>query len=165
MSAPSGDTARVTVHVEVPQAVAFEVFTAEIDRWWRRGFKYRIAGRQPGALAFEPRVGGKLFETVEGRAGTRMFHVGTVTVWDPPARLVFEWRGINFAEGESTEVEVLFETSPTGTWVRLTHRGWSALRDGHPARHGLEGAAFARRIGLWWGELMRSYADFAPGQA
>jgi hypothetical protein len=28
------------------------------------------------------------------------------------------------------------------------------LPEGHPARHGLEAAAFSRMIGLWWGELM-----------
>jgi hypothetical protein len=33
----SGDAARVSVTVAVPPPLAFEIFTAEIDRWWRRG--------------------------------------------------------------------------------------------------------------------------------
>lgn len=162
MMTPPGDAARVTVHVEVPPEIAFEVFTSEIDRWWRHGVKYRIAGRAPGALVLEPRVGGRLFETVKGRAGDRLFEVGTVTVWEPPNRLVFEWRAVNFAPDEATEVEVLFEPSARGTWVRLTHRGWSKIRDDHPARHGETGAELVRRIGLWWGDLMRSYMDAMP---
>jgi hypothetical protein len=38
--------------------------------------------------------------------------------------------------------------------VTLRHSGFAALREGHPARHGLEGAAMSRRIGLWWGDLL-----------
>jgi hypothetical protein len=34
----SGDSARVSVTVEVPPTLAFEIFTEEIDRWWRRGW-------------------------------------------------------------------------------------------------------------------------------
>ncbi len=164
MSAPvlRGDQAVVSVFVAVPQADAFEVFTGEIDLWWRRGPRYRIAGKSPGSLHFEPRPGGRLFETVELPSGKRLFEVGTVTVWEPPARLVFEWRGVNFAPGEKTEVEVLFEGTETGTRVRLTHRGWSALRDDHPVRHGLTGAAFTRMIGMWWSDLLRSYMERAP---
>lgn len=156
-----GDQAVVTISVAVPPADAFDVFTNETDLWWRRGPKYRIAGRSPGSLQFEPRAGGRLFETVEGPSGKRLFEIGTITVWDPPARLVFEWRGINFAPGERTEVEVLFEPTETGTRVRLTHRGWSSLRPGHPARHGLEGPAFTRMIGMWWTELLRSFEEQA----
>jgi hypothetical protein len=38
--------------------------------------------------------------------------------------------------------------------VTLRHPGFAALREGHPARHGLEGAAMSRMIGLWWGDLL-----------
>jgi hypothetical protein len=60
-----GDGANVSVFVAVAPAVAFEVFTAEIDLWWRRGPAYRIAGRQRGMLHCEPQVGGRLFESFE----------------------------------------------------------------------------------------------------
>jgi hypothetical protein len=146
----------VTVVVAVEPAVAFEVFTRETDLWWRRGLKYRLAGRRPGVLAFEPGPEGRLFESFETDAGMRTFEVGRVTAWQPPRRLVFEWRNANFAAGESTEVEVLFEEAPSGTKVTLHHRGWAALRAGHPARHGLEPAAFSRMIGMWWADLLTS---------
>jgi uncharacterized protein YndB with AHSA1/START domain len=149
-----GDQAKVSVTVGVEPADAFEVFTKETDLWWRRGPRYRFAGRRPGSLCFEPGVGGRLFESFETASGTHVHEAGRVTAWDPPSRIVFTWRNVNFGPGESTEVEVLFESANPGTRVTVVHRGWGAIRPEHPARHGLEGAEFARMIGLWWGELM-----------
>ncbi|HJZ86708.1 MAG TPA: SRPBCC domain-containing protein [Polyangia bacterium] len=159
MSAPAGDCARVTVQVAVPPEVAFDVFTREIDLWWRRGPKFRIAGKRPGVLTFESGVGGRLFESVELPSGPRAFEVGRITAWEPPARLEFEWRGVNFKPGEKTVVEVRFAKAGAGTLVTVEHRGWSALPADHPARHGLVGPAFSRMIGLWWGELMTSLRE------
>jgi len=154
LNASAGDGATVTVSVRVPQAEAFDVFTREIDLWWRQGPRYRIAGRRRGQLAFEPGVGGRLFETVELDAGSRVFVVGAIFAWEPPARLAFEWRGVNFKKDESTRVEVTFQSVGQSTLVTVRHSGFSALREGHPARHGLAGAAMSRMIGLWWGELL-----------
>ena len=157
---PSGDQAIVSVTVGVDQTAAFNVFTQEIDLWWQRGVRFRPGGSRPGALCFEPGVGGRLFESVEIHPGTtRAYEVGRVTAWDPPARFVLEWRNTNFAPGESTEVEVLFEPAVSGTRVTVKHRGWSALRPGHPARHGLDGAAFSRMMGLWWADLMTALRE------
>jgi uncharacterized protein YndB with AHSA1/START domain len=80
-----------------------------------------------------------------------------VLAWEPGRRLVFEWRGKSFAPGERTEVEVRFEPVEGGTRVTLEHRGWEALGDDHPVRHGLRGPAFTDMIGLWWGELATSF--------
>jgi uncharacterized protein YndB with AHSA1/START domain len=156
----AGDRVTVSVTVAVAPAVAFEVFTQEIDLWWRRGLRYRLAGRRPGLLSFELGPGGRLFESFETPSGTQVYEAGRVTVWQPPSRLVFTWRNANFAAEESTEVEVLFEPTHTGTRVTVQHRGWSALRQGHPARHGLDGAAFSRMMGLWWGDLMTALREF-----
>jgi uncharacterized protein YndB with AHSA1/START domain len=163
MSPPSGDTAAVSVLVRVAQEDAFDVFTREIDQWWRQGPKFRIAGRRRGALFFECRLGGRLFETFELSSGSRTIEVGRVTLWEPPRRLELEWRGANFKAEEKTTVEVTFEPSAHGTLVTVRHRGWSALRDDHPARHGLIGAAFSRMIGMWWGELMTSLREHTGG--
>jgi uncharacterized protein YndB with AHSA1/START domain len=158
-----GDQARVSVLVEIEPAAAFRIFTEEIDAWWRRGMKYRIAGNRRGVVHLEAGVGGRLFESFESKSGTRVIETGRVTVWEPPARLVFEWRAANFAPTESTEVEVRFDPSTSGTLVTVTHRGWSRIRADHPARHGLEVAAFIRSTGLWWGELMTSLREHAAG--
>lgn len=155
-SRPAGDQARVSVLVEVPPAAAFRIFTEEIDSWWRRGQRYRVIGGDRGIIHLEAGVGGRLFESVGTGPEPRIVETGRVTAWDPPARFVFEWRAVNFAPGETTEVEVLFEESRSGTLVTVTHRGWSQIRPDHPARHGLEVAGFLRMLGMWWGDLMSS---------
>jgi len=159
VSGPSGDQARVSVLVAVEPRIAFRVFTEEIDQWWRRGLKYRVAGTRRGIIRLEAGVGGRLFESFEASSGPRVVETGRVTAWEPPSRLVFEWRAVNFAPAENTEVEVLFEPSPSGTLVTVTHRGWSTIRPDHPARHGLEVPAFIRMMGLWWAELMTSMRE------
>ena len=68
---------------------------------------------------------------------------------------------MNFAPGESTHVHVVFEAVPAGTRVTVCHSGWAALRADHPVRHGKQGPAFIRMIGLWWGDLMTSFREFA----
>jgi uncharacterized protein YndB with AHSA1/START domain len=153
-----GDRARVSVVVAVPPEVAFRTFTEQIDAWWRRGLRYRVA-RGRSILHLEAGVGGRLFESFDTPSGPRVVESGRVTAWEPPHRLAFDWRNTNFAPEESTQVEVLFEPSARGTLVTLTHSGWSGLRPDHPARHGLDAAPFVRMIGLWWGELLSSLRE------
>jgi uncharacterized protein YndB with AHSA1/START domain len=164
IGAPPGDVATVTVFVDVTPEDAFDVFTRETDSWWGQGPKFRIGGRRRGRIAFEGGQGGRLFETFEHASGSRTFDVGKITVWEPPSLLVFEWRGVNFKSDEKTLVEVSFSASGEGTMVRVRHSGWSTLRDGHPARHGLEGPAFSRMIGLWWGALMGSLRELTAAR-
>ncbi len=159
MSATAGDSAAASVYVAVSLEDAFEVFTAEIDLWWRHGRKFRIGGARPGRIVFEPRLGGRLYETVTFAAGDRTFVVGSVVDWDPPHRLALEWRGVNFKPHEKTLVEVTFTPTGDGTMVRVAHSGWSDLPDDHPARHGLTGAAFSRMNGLWWGDLLSALRE------
>ncbi len=161
MTAP-GDSAAVSVRVAVCREDAFDVFTREIDLWWRQGKAFRIGGRRRGTLAFEGGVGGRLFETFELPSGPRTFEMGRITEWQPPARLSFEWRGVNFKPGEVTFVEVIFEEQSAGTLVTVRHSGFAALREDHPVRHGLQGPAFCRAMGLWWGQLMTSFREHLP---
>jgi uncharacterized protein YndB with AHSA1/START domain len=140
----------------------FDVFTAETDLWWQRGARFRFGGKRRGTLAFEPGVGGRLFEAFSDEPGD-VFEVGKVLVWEPGARLVFEWRLTNFAPGERTEVEVVFAPEDHGTRVTIEHRGWSAIRPDHPARHGEEAAAFIARIGMWWGNLATALRRHVSG--
>ncbi len=151
-----GDQVRVTIQVAVEPNVAFQVFTEEIDQWWRRGIKFRASGKRSGIMKIEPWIGGRLYEAVETDTEVREIVTGQVTAWEPPERLVFWWQGINFAPHEKTEVEVQFASVPSGTLVTLTHRGWSQIRDDHPARHGLSTQAFCRMLGMWWADLLKS---------
>ena len=162
-----GDQASATVLVRVPPEEAFRVFTEEIDQWWRAGLRYRIGGKRRSVIHLEGKVGGRLFESFEGASGPRVVQTGQVTAWEPPRRVVFEWRAVNFAPSEKTEVEVLFAESPSGTLVTVRHRGWADIRPDHPARHELEAAPFLRMMGMWWGDLLTSLRELAerPGQA
>ena len=154
----SAETARVTTFVAVSPDDAFEVFTDEIDIWWRRGPRFRNFAREDAELGFERDAGGR--RLVERQAG-KVFEIGRVRVWEPGRRLVFEWRLSNFAPGEVTEVEVRFEASGDGTRVTLEHRGWDALRGDHPARHGLHERAFGAMIGGYWADLVKVYRQYA----
>ncbi len=156
------DAAVVTVLVEAPAPLAFEVFTLEIDAWWRTGPRFRMAGKTRGKLWFEPRLGGRLYESFDRAGSPRTIEVGEVTAWEPPSRLAFTWRATNFAKDESTLVEVAFAPSgPEGERTRVTvrHSGWSKIRSDHPVRHGATGAAFLRDKGMWWADLATSFRE------
>jgi uncharacterized protein YndB with AHSA1/START domain len=155
-----GDRAKISVAVAIAPSLAFEIFTTDIDRWWRRGLKFRHSASRSGLLCIEPEVGGRLFESFEKDGGAHVVEVGRVRVWEPPNRLCFSWRNATFAPHEHTEVQVEFAPTPTGTLVTVTHSGLSALRADHPARHGLQGAEFSRMIGLWWAQQMSSLRLF-----
>jgi uncharacterized protein YndB with AHSA1/START domain len=160
VSGVAGDQARVSVRVDAEPAVAFRVFTEEIDQWWRRGPRYRVAGARRGIIRLEPGEGGRLFESIDEPAGARVVESGRVLEWSPPRRLVFEWRASNFAPAEKTEVEVAFEPSGSGTLVTVTHRAWSRIRPDHPARHGLGTVEFIAMIGRWWSDLATSLREY-----
>lgn len=155
------ETARVITFVEVSARDAFEVFTDEVDLWWRRGPRFR-GGGPDSELCFEQVAGGRrLIE--RGEHG--VFEIGRVQVWEPGKRLVIEYRLRNFAANERTEVEVRFEEQGHGTRVVLEHRGWEALRPDHPARHGLSGESFSGMIGLHWGDLITGYRQHLRASA
>ena len=154
---PPGDRARVTVGVAVPPPAAFRIFTEEIELWWRRGPRFRNAPGDAGLIALEPRLDGRVFESYRSGGREQVVEIGRIRVWDPPRRLLFDWRARNFAPAERTEVEVLFEPTANGTRVTVTHSGWAALRPEHPARHGKVGAEHSREVGLWWGALLSAW--------
>lgn len=160
-----GDQAKVSVLVRVRPEDAFRIFTEEIDGWWRSGRRFRM-GKDRSVVHLEPKLGGRLFETFRAPSGAeKVVASGIVTAWDPPARLVFEWRVANFRPDESTEVEVLFEATTSGTYVTVVHRGWAKIRPDHPARHGEEMRAFTRSLAAWWGDLMTAFRMRADGDA
>lgn len=155
-AARPGDQARVTVSVAVPPDEAWRIFTTEIDLWWRRGRRFRSAPGERGLVALEPGIGGRVFESFATDAGEQVVEIGRIREWQPPERLLFDWRAVSFAPHEWTEVEVSFQRTPGGTRVTVVHRGWSAIRADHPVRHGLDSAGFLRMMGLWWGDLLSS---------
>jgi uncharacterized protein YndB with AHSA1/START domain len=165
-AAPRGDRVAASVFVDAPPEIAFEVFTGQIDQWWRHGLKFRAGGRDVSVLHLEPRLGGRLFETVAVEGGEpRVIHSGTVVDWDPPRALRIEWRGINFAPHEKTTIAVRFVPRAAGTEVTLEHSGFAALPPDHPVRHGQPVGVFVARMAMWWADQMSSLrAQVAGGR-
>lgn len=148
----------VAVTVAADPATAFDLFTQEVDSWWRRGPKYRFRGKKHGILRFEPGVGGRLVEVYDEAAGD-LFEVGKILAWEPGARLCFEWHASNYRPGQVTVVEVRFIESASGTRVVVEHRGWESLPADHPARHGLDETPFLASMAGWWQEQLDSLKD------
>ena len=105
---------------------AFEVFT-EIGSWWpvhTHSISVMDDGTEPPETAvMEPGVGGRLYERT--RDGKELSW-GKVLAWEPPSRLVIEWK-VNPDAVAPTEIEVRFAPEGDGTRVELEHRGWERL--------------------------------------
>ena len=162
------DRAKASVTIPTDTATAFRMFTEETGLWWRKGVRFRVAGRYPGEVVFEARPGGRLLESFETPQGTRVVELGQITTWEPPHRFCFEWRGASFAPHEKTHVEVLFEAVGSGTFVTVVHTGWANLRADHPVRHGADGTTFIRTTAMWWGDQLAALREHyakkaAPG--
>ena len=157
----AGDKVRVQTFVRVPQRDAFDVFTLELDTWWRKGPAYRVGGKHPGPMHLEPVLGGRVFQQY-GPSSERLHEIGRITAWDPPAHFAFTWRGINFKDSDAdTTVEVWFEEAAEGTRVILEHRGFANLRPNHPVRHGKPVVEFIGDMARWWGSLATALREFA----
>jgi uncharacterized protein YndB with AHSA1/START domain len=142
-------SATIAITVPVGPDRAFEIFTNEIDLWWRRAPQYRFRAKRDGTLRFEPGIGGRLIEIYDEAAGD-LHEIGRVLDWVPGQRLLFEWRALNYLPGQSTEVEVRFRPTAGGTRIIVEHRGWEKLPPNHPALHGNELVAHLRQLGTWW---------------
>ena len=147
----SDQTVIVSIEVAADPQLAFDVFTKDIDAWWLRGPKHRFRAPWNGKLSFEPERGGRLIETY---ADGTCFIIGRVLQWQPGERLLMSWRLPNFADAETTEVDVRFEAIDGGTRVSVEHRGWHALRADHPARHGKSGREFEYSKAQLWAETL-----------
>lgn len=147
----------VALRVKAAPERAFTAFVQEIGAWWRPNGLFQTTPRAPGLLAFEPGEGGRLTETL---ASGKVFEIGQITAWEPPARLVFSWRQANFPLDLHTEVEVRFEGVGEGeTRVSIEHRGFDQVPAGSAARHGFPDQVLLMRLAEWWRSLLTSYRD------
>lgn len=144
----------VALRVKATPERAFEAFVGEIGQWWRPNGLFAFTPRSPGVIGFEPGADGRLTETLPNG---KVFEIGRIRAWEPPARLVFGWRQAAFAPGQDTEVEVRFEPVGDETRVTVEHTGWDSVPASHVARHGFPDAIFLTRHGEWWRTLLSSY--------
>lgn len=145
----------VALRVKATPERAFAAFVGEIGAWWKPNGLFQTTPRAPGLLAFEGGEGGRLTETL---ANGKVFEIGKVLVWEPPALLVFSWRQANFPPDLHTEVEVRFEAVGEETRVSVEHRGFDQLPEG-AARHGFPNEALLMRLAEWWQSLLGSYRE------
>src|SRR5947207_14962546 len=104
-----------TIDVDVDPMTAFTAFTDEYDQWWGNGpidayESWRLVERR-----IEPGVGGRLVEDY----GDEQRIVGTITIWEPGARLAGTTRN-------DVTIDVTFAVLGAGT--RVTVPG--GVRDG-----------------------------------
>jgi uncharacterized protein YndB with AHSA1/START domain len=156
----STDSITATTVVAVDADTAFEVFTAELGQWWRRGPRHRFGTRHGGALTLEPGVGGRLLEAgPDGEAA----EVARVTAWEPGRRFVLAWLGVDLAPAPPTEVEITFAREGDRTRVTVEHRGWSRLPADHPLRPGIADGAYLDAVGLRWADRLVAFAAAVRG--
>ncbi len=117
---------RKSVTVAAPLAVAFEMFTAQIEAWWPMT-SHHIGQADCAAVVIEPRVGGRWFE--RGVDGSEC-DWGHVLAWDAPNRVTLMWQlnaRFEFDPSIETEVDVCFTAiDANSTRVDLEHRGLEA---------------------------------------
>jgi uncharacterized protein YndB with AHSA1/START domain len=110
--------------VAAPPEKAFEVFTEGMATWWPiETHSVQAMDKDSGApeaVVFETGPGGRVYERM---TNGEQAHWANVTAWEPPHRLVLEWKNTI----APTEVEVRFTPENGGTRVDLEHRGFEAL--------------------------------------
>ena len=135
---------------------AFKVFTDGIGDWWplhAKSISVQDDGTgAPETVILEAGVGGRLYErTADGEE----LEWGQVLAWEPPHRVVLEWRPSR-TPTTPTEVEVRFTTEGASTRVDLEHRGWERLE---PKRASESRGNYDRG----WVSVMQTFADAASG--
>lgn len=131
MNTGAPSLAALEKQVTVPFAPqrAFELFVHRIADWWPLA-THSVNGERATSVQIEGRVGGHITEICDD-ATEEVW--GTLTSWDPPARLAFTWHP-GQPEGQATTVELTFRASDDSTVVTLIHSGWAHRADGAAAR-------------------------------
>jgi uncharacterized protein YndB with AHSA1/START domain len=105
--------------VDATPEKAFEVFTEGIATWW----PIETHSIQAETVVFETGPQGRVYERMS--TGEEA-HWANVTAWEPPHRLVLEWK-VDTDAVAPTEIEIRFTPEGEGTRVDLEHRGFEAL--------------------------------------
>jgi len=152
---PAAPVVRKSVLVAAPIALAFEVFTAQIESWWPMA-SHHIGEADCAAVVIEPRAGGRWYERgVDGVDGVW----GEVLVWEAPRRVVLLWQlnaQFRFDPAIRTEVDVRFiAVDAHHTRVELEHRGLEA--------YGADAMAMRDAFGSpnGWNGMLEQFAQVA----
>lgn len=131
-------------------ARAFELWTAQIGRWWPAD--HTVSGDAAAEVVLEPGIGGRIYERAPGGAE----HLwGTITRWQPGQVLAYRWH-IGGDPSEATDVEIRFDQISGSTRVRIEHRGWD--------RFGAEADARRKANRAGWGGLIPHFVAVAKAE-
>jgi uncharacterized protein YndB with AHSA1/START domain len=144
---------RKSILVKAPLATAFDVFTGGLTRWWPPNTGL---GKKPILkVLLEPRLGGRWLEI--SKDGTETV-VATISIWEPPTRLVMLWHMTGQFKADETiqsEVEVSFAAEgPDATRVELIHDKFENLGSS-------DGAIVRDAVNGGWPGMMERYAKEA----
>jgi hypothetical protein len=116
-----------SIDVRRSAADAFNIFTQEIFAWWPLQSHTRAKtaeGQRTVRVMIEPRVGGRVYETLE--TGEEL-EWGEVSAWKPGEFFSMGWRLGRPAE-QTTDVSVRFEPIDAQSCrVTLTHENWERM--------------------------------------
>jgi uncharacterized protein YndB with AHSA1/START domain len=141
---------RKTLELKVPQARAFEVFTAQMTQWWPRS--HTIGSAPMREMIIEPRVAGRWYAV--GEDGSEADN-GRVLAWEPPSRLLLDWQitaDWRFDPEFHTQIEVRFiAAGPGATRVEFEHRDLERFGDRAEQVRG--------QIEPGWGMILERYTQ------
>jgi uncharacterized protein YndB with AHSA1/START domain len=121
---------RKQIAVDCDVETAFRTFTEDIATWWPVE-THSITGHPETSVIFERKAGARVYERApDGKE----CDWATILVFEPPNRVVLEWK-VNSA-APPTEVEVRFSQDGDGTLVELEHRGWERYEGGGAEERG-----------------------------
>jgi hypothetical protein len=116
-----------TVDVRRSTADAFRIFTEQISQWWPVATHTRAktaAGEATVRVTIEPRVGGRVYETLNDG---RELEWGEVSAFEPGVMFAMRWT-MGRPAAEVTDVSVRFEPlSSASCRVTLTHENWERM--------------------------------------
>jgi len=136
------------VIVRCPAPLAWQVFTAQLSRWWPLG-GHSVFEDDGAQCRLEPSAGGRIYEL--SRDGAEALW-GTVLICEPPRRLCFTWHP-GRAPATAQHVTVLFHPSEGGTRLELRHEGWASL--------GPHAEAVKKQYAAGWEDILARYAAHA----
>lgn len=106
---------------------AFHIFTEQISAWWPLETHTRAksaAGERTTRVTIEPRVGGRVYETLNDG---RELEWGEVAAYEPGVLFSMRWR-LGRPIEQTTDVHVRFEPlSGESCRVTLTHENWERM--------------------------------------
>ena len=116
-----------SIDVRRSAADAFRIFTEQISVWWPMATHTRAKtadGEVTVRVTVEPRVGGRVYETLDDG---RELDWGEVSAFEPGVLFAMQWT-MGRPAPEHTDVSVRFEPlSPESCRVTLTHENWERM--------------------------------------